>query len=95
LTAFFGTLAASWSRAILASIRQTAIITEGLETRAFPAASVDVGTANGPVWQQAFGQLTYENAAPPASLDTIFDLASLTKVIATHVDCDAVRWQPV
>jgi CubicO group peptidase (beta-lactamase class C family) len=61
----------------------TAVITEGLATRAFPAASVDVGTANGPVWQQAFGQLTYENAAPPASLDTIFDLASLTKVIAT------------
>jgi CubicO group peptidase (beta-lactamase class C family) len=35
------------------------------------------------VWQQAFGQLTYEDAAPPASLGTIFDLASVTKVIAT------------
>ena len=51
--------------------------------RAFPAASVNVGTASGPVWQQAFGRLTYEDAASPASLDTVFDLASLTKVIAT------------
>jgi CubicO group peptidase (beta-lactamase class C family) len=61
----------------------TAVITEGLSTRAFPAASVDVGTASGSVWQQAFGRLTYDDAAPPASIDTIFDLASLTKVIAT------------
>jgi CubicO group peptidase (beta-lactamase class C family) len=61
----------------------TAVISEGLETHAFPAASVDVGTAGGPVWQQAFGQLTYDEAAPAASLATIFDLASLTKVIAT------------
>ena len=60
-----------------------AIITEGLETRAFPAASVDVGTSSGPVWQQAFGRLTYEDFASSASPDTVFDLASLTKVIAT------------
>ena len=60
-----------------------AIIAEGLETRAFPAASVDVGTSRGPIWQQAFGRLTYDDAASPASLETVFDLASLTKVIAT------------
>lgn len=60
-----------------------AIVTGGLDARAFPAASVDVGTSQGPVWQQAFGRLTYEDGAPAASLETIFDLASLTKVIAT------------
>ena len=61
----------------------SAVITEGLESRAFPAASVNVGTASGPVWQQAFGRLTYDDTALPASLHTVFDLASLTKVIAT------------
>lgn len=39
----------------------------------FPAAAVDVGNSAGPLWQDAI-------AAPP---DTLFDLASLTKPIAT------------
>jgi serine-type D-Ala-D-Ala carboxypeptidase len=60
-----------------------AVITEGIAMHAFPAASVEVGTSGGPVWKQAFGTLTYEAAAPAASPDTVFDLASLTKVIAT------------
>lgn len=61
----------------------TAVITEGIASRAFPAASVNVGTGGGPVWQQAFGRLTYDDTAAPATADTVFDLASLTKVIAT------------
>ena len=35
------------------------------------------------LWRQAFGRLTYDADAPVTRLDTIFDLASLTKVIAT------------
>jgi len=34
-------------------------------------------------WTQAFGTLTYAPDSPAVTLDTIFDLASLTKVIAT------------
>ena len=60
-----------------------AIVNEGLETRAFPAASVDVGTSHSSIWQEAFGRLTYQDDAASASVDTVFDLASLTKVIAT------------
>ena len=51
--------------------------------RAFPAAVVDAGTERGPRWQHAVGTLTYDAGAAPARLDTWFDLASLTKVVAT------------
>ena len=51
--------------------------------RAFPSAVVEVGTETRPLWQEAFGALTYDAAAPPATLDTIYDLASLTKVLST------------
>ena len=51
--------------------------------RAFPAAVIEVGTAGEPLWRQAFGRLTYDPDAAAASDDTIFDLASLTKVVAT------------
>jgi CubicO group peptidase (beta-lactamase class C family) len=59
------------------------VIYTGLESRAFPAAAVDVGRAAGSIWRDAFGRLTYDSNAPECDLDTIFDLASLTKVIAT------------
>lgn len=60
-----------------------ALVAGGLRTRAYPAAVVSAGRSSGPVWTEAFGHLTYAPDAPPATLDTIFDLASLTKVIAT------------
>lgn len=60
-----------------------ALLRDAIATRACPALVVETGTAAGAEWQEAFGTLTYELDAPPARLDTIFDLASLTKVIAT------------
>lgn len=54
-----------------------------VETRAFPAAVVEVGDAARPLWREAFGRLTFDEGAPPARDDTIFDLASLTKVLST------------
>jgi CubicO group peptidase (beta-lactamase class C family) len=60
-----------------------AVIERGLADRAFPAAVVNVGTRAGVVWRQAFGRLSYADQAPPCQLETMFDLASLTKVIAT------------
>ena len=50
---------------------------------AFPAAVVEVGRHDRPLWQEAFGTLTREAGAPPATLDTLFDLASLTKILST------------
>jgi CubicO group peptidase (beta-lactamase class C family) len=59
------------------------VIQSGLDARAFPAASIEVGRVSGPIWQESFGRLTYAAGATPAGPSTIFDLASLTKVIAT------------
>jgi CubicO group peptidase (beta-lactamase class C family) len=51
--------------------------------RAFPAAAIEIGGRSGALWRQAVGTLTYSESSEPATADTIFDLASLTKVIAT------------
>jgi len=48
-----------------------------------PAAVIDVGRASGLHFQFATGALTYAVDAPPCTTATVFDLASLTKVIAT------------
>jgi CubicO group peptidase (beta-lactamase class C family) len=59
------------------------ILEEARASHAFPAATCEIGRANGPLWTEAFGALTYDAAAPATRLSTPFDLASLTKVIAT------------
>jgi len=59
------------------------VLDQAITERAFPAAVIEVGTAGQILWRQAFGTLTFDIDAAPASDDTIFDLASLTKVIAT------------
>ena len=51
--------------------------------RAFPAAVVEVGDSTQILWREAFGRLSFDDEAPPTQDDTIFDLASLTKVLAT------------
>src|SRR5207237_5496137 len=61
-----------------------AVIRRAIADRCLPAAAVDVGSSGQSVWHEAFGTLTFspETAAPP-TLRTPFDLASLTKVVAT------------
>jgi CubicO group peptidase (beta-lactamase class C family) len=59
------------------------ILHDAVEAHAFPAACIEVGGRAGRHWSAAVGALTFDPYAPPATPDTIFDLASLTKVIAT------------
>ncbi len=59
------------------------ILREAVDTRAFPAASIEVGRHDRVRWSAAFGRLTFERDAEPATPETIYDLASLTKVLAT------------
>jgi CubicO group peptidase (beta-lactamase class C family) len=63
--------------------RAADVLREGIGAQAFPAASVEVGSREAVFWQDAFGRLSYEDDAAETVVDTIFDLASLTKVIAT------------
>jgi CubicO group peptidase (beta-lactamase class C family) len=59
------------------------ILRDAIARQTFPAAVVEVGHERGPVWREAFGHLTYDPEAGSCTQATIFDLASLTKVIAT------------
>ena len=63
--------------------RAFAIIREAIEQRAFPAAALAVTHRGSLIALQGFGRFTYEGDAPPVQPDTIFDLASVTKVVAT------------
>lgn len=59
------------------------ILEDAIAARAFPAASVAVTYENKLVALRAFGHFTYDAASPQPSAATLFDLASLTKVVAT------------
>ena len=63
--------------------RAAGVVQGGVHARAFPAAVVEVGSRDGVRWQQAFGRLDYDPESLATQTTTIFDLASLTKVIAT------------
>ena len=54
-----------------------------IAARAFPAASMAVTSAGRLVALRAFGRLTYDSESATVSPATLFDLASLTKVVAT------------
>jgi CubicO group peptidase (beta-lactamase class C family) len=59
------------------------ILETGIAERAFPAASVAVTQKGYLVALKAFGRFTYEAESPIVTTDTIFDLASISKVVAT------------
>jgi serine-type D-Ala-D-Ala carboxypeptidase len=58
-------------------------INQAIADRAFPAASVAIAHRGKLVGLKAFGRFTYEPDSPEASTATVFDLASVTKVVAT------------
>lgn len=59
------------------------IIEDAIRQRDFPSAVLVIGDSTKIVYQNAYGRLTYEDDAAPTTLNTIYDLASVTKVIAT------------
>ena len=60
-----------------------ALLVRAITARMFPAAVAEVGHSGGVLWREAFGTLTFDADASPADAHTVFDLASLTKPIAT------------
>jgi serine-type D-Ala-D-Ala carboxypeptidase len=63
--------------------RAFTVIRDGIEQRAFPGAALAVTHRGSLIASQGFGNFTYDEGAPPIQAETVFDLASLTKVIAT------------
>jgi len=59
------------------------LLEQAIAERAFPSAVIEVGNTGQMLWRRAFGRLTYDTDSAPATDDTIFDLASLTKVVST------------
>jgi CubicO group peptidase (beta-lactamase class C family) len=60
-----------------------AVLEGAVAARAFPGAALAVGRRGAPPLLRAFGRLSYEPGAPEVATDTIYDLASLTKVVVT------------
>lgn len=48
-----------------------------------PGMAISVVGRDGVLYQQSFGTFTYDSASPSVQCSTLFDLASLTKVLAT------------
>lgn len=59
------------------------VLLDAIDARVFPAAAVDVGSSAAVLWHEASGALTIAAESIPAVETTPFDLASLTKVVAT------------
>ena len=84
-----------------------AVLDAAVADGAFPGATAEMGSSEQTLWHHATGRHTYEPAATPVTPSTIYDLASLTKVIATtsaamrlagrgalDLETPASRWVP-
>lgn len=59
------------------------IVRKAIDDKEIPGAVVLVGHAHEVVYNKAFGRRAVEPSVEPMTADTIFDVASLTKVVAT------------
>jgi uncharacterized protein YbbC (DUF1343 family) len=59
------------------------LVEAAIKEHQLPGAVVLVGRGDAIVYQKAFGNRSLQPSVEPMTLDTIFDLASLTKVVAT------------
>lgn len=73
--------AAALSAEALAAV--SAAVEDSIRRGETPGAVVLIGHAGEVVYRRAFGRLGFDPAAPEATPATLFDLASLTKVVAT------------
>ena len=63
--------------------RAFAIVSRAIDRLAFPGAALAVTHQGSLVASQGFGRLTYDAGSPEIQSDSVFDLASLTKVVTT------------
>lgn len=58
------------------------VVETAIKEKAFPGATLAIGY-RGKVSLHSFGHFTYDEKAPDVKIDTMYDIASLTKVVAT------------
>jgi CubicO group peptidase (beta-lactamase class C family) len=59
------------------------VVADAIKAKQLPGAVVVVGRGDQVAFRKAYGQRAVQPSAEPMTMDTIFDLASLTKVVAT------------
>ncbi len=59
------------------------LVADAVSRHVFPGAVLAVGHGRGLLHLRAFGSQTYDRSSPPVGEDTIYDIASMTKVVAT------------
>ncbi|MCM1532244.1 MAG: serine hydrolase [Bacteroides sp.] len=59
------------------------IVLEGLEQQAYPGCQVLIAKGGTVVYDKCFGRESYDSLAPKISNESIYDVASLTKIMAT------------
>lgn len=65
------------------SVRLDAVLQEGVMEKVYPGAALIVGQPGRRLYARAVGQHTYEPDSPSVTLTTIWDLASVSKVVGT------------
>jgi serine-type D-Ala-D-Ala carboxypeptidase len=63
------------------------ILRSGIDQRAFPGAAVAVSHQGKLIAHKGLGHFTYKEPSPAVTAGTVYDLASVTKVIATTTAC--------
>jgi len=63
------------------------ILRSGIDQRAFPGAAVAIAHRRKLIAHKGLGHFTYERSSPAVTAETVFDLASVSKVIATTAAC--------
>lgn len=58
-------------------------VKEGLDAGAYPGCQVLVAKSGKVIYQKSFGKLSYDSASVPVQNNNLYDLASLTKILAT------------
>jgi CubicO group peptidase (beta-lactamase class C family) len=59
------------------------VIENAISERIFPGAVLVVGNSDGIIYEKAYGHFTYDTSSTSVELNSMFDMASLTKVFAT------------
>ena len=67
--------------------RAFAVLRSGIDQHAFPGAAVAIAHQGKLIAHKGLGHFTYEAASPSVTAETVYDLASVTKVIATAAAC--------
>src|SRR5579864_3310642 len=67
--------------------RAFAILRTAIDQRAFPGAAVAVARHGRLIAHKGLGRFTYDESSPAVTAETVYDLASVSKVLATTAAC--------